>query len=104
LAAENVFRLVYPGMHIFSKSINPDNFVGFFEKPLTEGVRPWISRTYVYGLLTHVEAEVRGVVYVPCRGELALVLRPMTPWSTQGNYLFWVRRPNDTVSRPYHKL
>jgi hypothetical protein len=91
-------------MHTFSKFINPDDFVGFFEKPLTEGVRPWISRTYAHGPLMHVEAEARGVVYVPWRGEWALVLQPMTPWSTQGNYLFWVSRPNDTASRPYHKL
>ena len=51
--------------HTFSKFVNSGELVGFFVKAVTEGARPWISRTYVHGLPTHVEAEVRGVVYVP---------------------------------------
>ncbi len=74
--------------HTFSKFVNSDELVGFFIKAVTEGARPWISRTYAYGLPTHVEAEVRGVVYVSWRGEWGLALWPMTPWSTRGNYFF----------------
>jgi polyprenyldihydroxybenzoate methyltransferase/3-demethylubiquinol 3-O-methyltransferase len=95
LAAEMVFRLVEPGTHTFSKFVNPDELVGFFAKPLTQGARPWISRTYAHGLPTRVEAEVRGIVYVPWRGDWVLAPRSTTLWSTQANYLFWVRRPED---------
>jgi 2-polyprenyl-6-hydroxyphenyl methylase/3-demethylubiquinone-9 3-methyltransferase len=95
LAAEKVFRLVEPGTHTFSKFVNPDELVGFFVKPFTQGARPWISRTYAHGLPTRVEAEVRGIVYVPWRGDWVLAPRSSTPWSTQANYLFWVRRPQD---------
>jgi hypothetical protein len=50
VAAEKLLRLVEPGTHTFSKYINPDELVGFFEKPLAPGARPWISRTYAHGL------------------------------------------------------
>jgi len=95
LAAEKVFRLVEPGTHTFSKFVNPAELVGFFAKPLAPDSRPWISRTYAHGLPTRVEAEVRGIVYLPWRGDWALAPRATTPWSTQSDYLFWVRRPKD---------
>jgi 2-polyprenyl-6-hydroxyphenyl methylase/3-demethylubiquinone-9 3-methyltransferase len=97
VAAEKVFRLVEPGTHTFSKFVDPEELVGFFAKPLTPGAHPWISRTYAHGLPTRVEAEVRGLVYVPWRADWALMPRATTPWSTQANYLFWVRRPKDDV-------
>ncbi|KAI0000829.1 S-adenosyl-L-methionine-dependent methyltransferase [Russula compacta] len=86
MAAEKVFRLVEPGTHTFSKFINPEELIRF---------HPWISRTYAHGLPTRVEAELRGIVYVPWRGDWVLAPRAMTPWSTQANYLFWVRKPRD---------
>jgi 2-polyprenyl-6-hydroxyphenyl methylase/3-demethylubiquinone-9 3-methyltransferase len=95
LAAEKVFRLVEPGTHTYSKFVNPEELVGFFSKPLVPGARPWISRTYAHGLPTRVEAEVRGIVYLPWRGDWVLAPRATTPWSTQANYLFWVRKPKD---------
>ena len=95
VAAEKILRLVEPGTHTFSKYINPDELVDFFEKPLVPGARPWISRTYAHGLPTRTEAEVRGIVYVPWRGDWVLAPRATTPWSSQANYLFWVRRPYD---------
>jgi polyprenyldihydroxybenzoate methyltransferase/3-demethylubiquinol 3-O-methyltransferase len=95
VAAEKLLRLVEPGTHTYSKFINPDELVGFFEKPLVLGARPWISRTYAHGLPTRTEAEVRGIVYVPLRGDWVLAPRATTPWSSQANYLFWVRRPDD---------
>ncbi|KAH9166722.1 ubiquinone biosynthesis O-methyltransferase [Lactarius sanguifluus] len=96
VAAEKLLGLVEPGTHTFSKFINPDELVGFFAKPLVPGARPWISRTYAHGLPTRTEAEVRGIVYVPWRGDWVLAPRATTPWSSQVNYLFWVRRPYDS--------
>lgn len=88
-----MLRLVEPGTHTFSKFVSPGELVDFFTKPLTAGARPWISRTYSQGLPTRLEAEVRGIVYVPWRGDWVLAPRVTTPWSTQVNYLFWVRKP-----------
>lgn len=93
MAAEKVFRLVEPGTHTFSKFVNPEELIDFFTKPLVPGARPWISRTYAHGLPTRIEAEVRGIVYLPWRGDWVLAPRETTPWSTQANYLFWVRKP-----------
>ncbi|KAN0109640.1 ubiquinone biosynthesis O-methyltransferase [Russula decolorans] len=95
VAAEKVLGLVEPGTHTFSKFVSPGELVDFFTKPLTPGARPWISRTYAHGLPTRLEAEVRGIVYVPWRGDWVLAPRATTPWSTQVNYLFWVRKPKD---------
>jgi polyprenyldihydroxybenzoate methyltransferase/3-demethylubiquinol 3-O-methyltransferase len=95
VAAEKVLRLVEPGTHTFSKFVSPGELIDFFTKPLTPGARPWISRTYSHGLPTRLEAEVRGIVYVPWRGDWVLAPRATTPWSTQVNYLFWVRKPMD---------
>ena len=94
VAAEKVLRLVEPGTHTFSKFVNPGELVDFFTKPLTPGARPWISQTYAHGLPTRLEAEVRGIVYVPWRGDWVLAPRATTPWSTQANYLFWARKPH----------
>ena|SRR5258707_13166409 len=69
VAAEKVFRLVEPGTHTFSKFVNPEELIGFFTKPLMPRARPWISRTYAHGLPTRLEAEVRGTMYVPWRGD-----------------------------------
>ncbi|KAF8492978.1 S-adenosyl-L-methionine-dependent methyltransferase [Russula emetica] len=95
VAAEKVLRLVEPGTHTFSKFVSPSELIDFFTKPLTPGARPWISRTYAHGLPTRLEAEVRGIVYVPWRGDWVLAPQATTPWSTQVNYLFWARKPKD---------
>jgi 2-polyprenyl-6-hydroxyphenyl methylase/3-demethylubiquinone-9 3-methyltransferase len=79
LAAENVFCLVEPGTQSFSKFVNPYELIGFFAKTLTQGARPWISRTYAHWLLTDVEAEMRGIVYIPGHGDWVLVPRSTTP-------------------------
>ncbi|KAI0731313.1 S-adenosyl-L-methionine-dependent methyltransferase [Earliella scabrosa] len=104
-AAEQMLRLVTPGTHTFSKYINPDELTGFFLEadsvpatPASSGdpsSRPWISRLYG-GAPTRTEAEIRGMVYLPWKGEWTLVPRG-TPgaslWAEACNYLFWVRRP-----------
>lgn len=119
LAAERILRLVEPGTHTHSKYINPAELVEFFhqysspstlpsssmsstrapssfedESPKKQG-RSWITRTYDYGLPTRTEAEVRGLVYVPWKGEWVLMPRVTTPWATECNYMFWVRRPKE---------
>jgi len=95
VAAEKVLRLVEPGTHTFSKFVSPGELIDFFTKPISPGARPWISRTYAHGLPTRLEAEVRGIVYVPRLGDWVLAPRATTPWSTQANHLFWVRKPMD---------
>jgi len=104
LAAEHVFRLVTPGTHTHGKFIKPSELVEFFAKPFAASRaaesdlrplqrRPWISRLY-HGMPTRQEAEVRGMVYVPWKGEW--VLAPRGAWgSTECNYLFWARKPLD---------
>ena len=103
-AAEQLLRLVTPGTHTWSKYINPDELVGYFlEAPVTADApteqahasRPWISRLYG-GRPTRTEAEVRGMVYLPWKGEWTLVPRGAPGaevWAEACNYLFWVRRP-----------
>jgi 2-polyprenyl-6-hydroxyphenyl methylase/3-demethylubiquinone-9 3-methyltransferase len=77
------------------KFVSPGELIDFFTKSLTPGSRPWISRTYAHGLPTRLEAEVRGIIYVPWRGDWVLAPRATTPWSTQVNYLFWAQKPKD---------
>lgn len=103
LAAEKILRLVEPGTHTHSKFINPLELVDFFHKHTslsppheTESTRQgpsWITRTYDHGMPMRTEAEVRGLVYVPWKGQWVLMPRVATPWTTQCNYVFWVRRP-----------
>lgn len=90
--AEYILRKVTPGTHTFSKYINPFELVDFFAEPFS--TRPWISRTYD-GLPTRKEAEVRGMIYVPWKGEWVLAPRGVDGLTTQCNYLFWVRKPTE---------
>ncbi|KAI0766599.1 S-adenosyl-L-methionine-dependent methyltransferase [Trametes elegans] len=107
-AAEQALRLVTPGTHTYSKYINPDEMTEFFlTTPLPPATsapaqtttapasRPWISRLYG-GSPPRTEAEVRGMVYLPWKGEWVLVPRGApgaSIWAEACNYLFWVRRP-----------
>ncbi|KAJ8586755.1 ubiquinone biosynthesis O-methyltransferase [Rhizopogon salebrosus TDB-379] len=114
VAAEHILREVAVGTHTFSKYIDPSELISFFQNyrpspsspstptnlgDIDSGVppRPWITRTYAHGLPTRLEAEVRGIVYIPWTGEWKLMPRSSTPWgAAQCNYLFWVRRPMDS--------
>jgi polyprenyldihydroxybenzoate methyltransferase / 3-demethylubiquinol 3-O-methyltransferase len=103
LAAEHIFRMVTPGTHTFSKFVKPSELISFFQEyPKLDvsqassalGSRPWITRTYSHGLPTRTEAEIRGIIYVPWRGEWLLAPRELTSWgAVECNYLFWVRKP-----------
>jgi polyprenyldihydroxybenzoate methyltransferase / 3-demethylubiquinol 3-O-methyltransferase len=95
VAAEKVFRLVEPGTQTFSRFVSPGELIDFFTKPLTLGAPSRISRTCAHGLPTRPEAEVRDIVYVPWRGDWVLAPRATTLWSTQLNYLVWVRKLKD---------
>ncbi|KAI0924729.1 hypothetical protein AcV7_007307 [Taiwanofungus camphoratus] len=102
LAAEHVLRLVTPGTHTYSKYINPDEVLGFFEEYQSPSSpdssapgKPWISHLY-NGLPSRTEAETRGMIYLPWKGEWVLVPRSGsggTKWGEACNYIFWVRRP-----------
>ncbi|EJF64127.1 ubiquinone biosynthesis O-methyltransferase [Dichomitus squalens LYAD-421 SS1] len=107
LAAEHIFRLVTPGTHTHSKYINPDELTDFFLRldsdPASQSAvvdppevrRPWISRLYG-SVPARTEAEVRGIIYLPWKGEWMLVPRGAagaSAWAEACNYLFWVRRP-----------
>ncbi|EIW79365.1 ubiquinone biosynthesis O-methyltransferase [Coniophora puteana RWD-64-598 SS2] len=107
LAAEHVLRKVSVGTHTYSKFVNPSELVRFFQKPLPapsslpsselNASTPWISQTHNSGSPTRTEAEVRGLVYVPWKGEWILAPRTWTDWgAAECNYIFWVRRPMDS--------
>jgi polyprenyldihydroxybenzoate methyltransferase/3-demethylubiquinol 3-O-methyltransferase len=103
LAAEHIFRKVTPGTHTFSKFVKPSELVSFFQEYPNRDVcstniappsRPWITRTYDHGLPARTEAEIRGIVYVPWKGEWVLTPRELTAWGAiECNYLFWARKP-----------
>jgi len=109
LVAEHILRKVTPGTHTHSKYINPSELISFFHKyrspsapqfqptsPSEQLGRPWITRTYDHGLPTRMEAEVRGMVYIPWRGQWTLTPRGASGWgATDCNYLFWVRKPHN---------
>ncbi|KAI0315038.1 S-adenosyl-L-methionine-dependent methyltransferase [Amylostereum chailletii] len=91
-AAEKVLRLVEPGTHTHSKYVNPSEMIAFFQKSPRDG-RPWITRLYENGLPTRTEAEVRGIIYLPWKGDWKLMSRAASPWTSDCNYLFWIRKP-----------
>ncbi|KAI0269637.1 hypothetical protein BGY98DRAFT_1013229, partial [Russula aff. rugulosa BPL654] len=78
IAAEKLLRLVEPGTHTYSKFVSPRELIDFFTMLLKPGSRPWIFRTYAHGLPTRLEAEVRGIVYVPWLGDWVLAPRATT--------------------------
>jgi len=99
-AAEHVFRKVTPGTHTFSKFVKPSELVSFFQnhpKPdASPSSPPWISRTYDHGLPARTEAEIRGMIYMPWKGEWVLMPRGLTSWgAAECNYLFWARKPKE---------
>ncbi|KAF8492976.1 S-adenosyl-L-methionine-dependent methyltransferase [Russula emetica] len=102
-------ELVKPGGHLFLSTMarTPLSYllsIVAAEKPLTPGSLPWVSRTYAHGLPTLLETEVRGMVYVPWRGDWVMAPRATSrrpPWSTQANYLFWVRKPKDQCAKAF---
>ncbi|KAI0065541.1 ubiquinone biosynthesis O-methyltransferase [Artomyces pyxidatus] len=92
-AAEKMLGLVEPGTHTYSKFVNPSELISFFQNYHfleTDGdPHPWIRHPEP----TRREAEVRGLVYLPWRGDWMLMPRAARSWVTESNYLFWVRKP-----------
>jgi len=93
-AAENVLGLIEPGTHTYSKYVNPSELVQYFEQDPSGGDRPWITGTYEHGLPTRTEAEVRGILFQPWKGDWQLMPRTTMPLATACNYFFWVRKPS----------
>jgi len=95
--------MITPGTHTYSKYIRPEELVAFFHQyrspsqPLDASGgtgQTWISRLY-NGNPPRTEAETRGMVYLPWKGEWMLVPRGAVGAKLgEGcNYLFWARRP-----------
>lgn len=92
LVAEDALRFVAPGTHTYAKYINPDELEGFFRTytSSTGGVeRPWITGN---GPAPRTQMEVRGMVYLPWKGDWILADRG-SKWAEGCNYVFWVRKP-----------
>lgn len=81
--------------HTYSKYVKPSELVNFFQKPTRSSAVPWISRLY-NGVPSRKEAEVRGIIYVPWRGEWVLAPRNALG-STECNYIFWARKPLNDI-------
>lgn len=108
LAVENILGIVTPGTHTYSKYIKPSELLAFFQEypaprfvsKSGEHEKPWITRLY-NGLPSRKEAEARGLIYVPWDGRWTLTGRSSTSidfdLSTLCNYIFWARKPNNSV-------
>jgi len=82
LMAEQVLRTVTPGTHTYDKFINADEVLRFFREEMH-----WFQ-----GNPGRLEAEVRGIIYLPWAGKW--VLAPRGQWgTTECNYMFWARKP-----------
>ena len=92
LFAEHLLRKVTVGTHTYSKYVNPDELVEYFQNYSSgEGKRPWISKE-AKGYLPRHEAEVRGLIYNPLAAKWLLGPRN-SMLGAQANYIFWVRKP-----------
>ncbi|GLB38960.1 putative O-methyltransferase that catalyzes the 2 O-methylation steps in the ubiquinone biosynthetic pathway [Lyophyllum shimeji] len=105
--AEDILRKVSPGTHTYSKFITPTELISFFQKYRSSdsnAVDPrylehvtlpkaWISPNASPASPPRTEAEVRGLIYHPLRGQW--LLAPRDAWAaTDANYIFWVRKPS----------
>jgi 2-polyprenyl-6-hydroxyphenyl methylase/3-demethylubiquinone-9 3-methyltransferase len=80
--AEKILGSVSPGTHTYDKFINPDELVQFFREDMR-----WFR-----GRPTRLNAEIRGIIYLPWDGKWTLA--PRGQWgTTQCNYIFWARKP-----------
>lgn len=85
--AENVLRLNARGTHTYSKYINPHELDTFFRS------YGWMTGS---GPVSRLQAETRGMVYIPWTGQWILADRG-SQWAEGCNYLFWVRKPASKV-------
>lgn len=80
--AEKVMGLVSPGTHTYDKFVNSTELVAFFRDEVQ-----WFD-----GLPGRLQAEVRGMMYIPWEGRWRLLDRSQIG-ATQCNYIFWARKP-----------
>lgn len=97
--AEDVLRLVTPKTHTYSKYIQPGELVGFVNKEMG-GVSVW-ERNELNTTKGQEVGEVRGIVYVPWRGEWVLWSDVEGTW-TKGmgelcNYMFHAKKRKDAA-------
>lgn len=90
--AENMLRFVAPGTHTYAKYVNPSELEAFFrtyKSPSSRTQEPWITGR---GPVSRLQAETRGLVYLPWKGDWILADRG-SKWAEGCNYVFWVRKP-----------
>ena len=97
--AENTLGLVEPGTHTFSKFVKPSELEDFFREyrspsPTNTNTLPRTWITTVNGRPSRVEAETRGMLFLPWKGGWQLAPR-FSSYAEQANCCFWVRRPVD---------
>lgn len=81
--AEQVLREVPPGTHNYDKFINSEELISFFREEMG-----WFT-----GIPGRLEAEVRGIIYLPWSDEWTLAERNDS-LTSQCNYIFWARKPS----------
>jgi len=81
--AEHVLKKVTLGTHTYDKFVNPEELVSFFRDDMG-----WFKNNY-----GRLEAEVRGLIYIPWEGEWMLAGRNQLG-TAECNYIFWARKPH----------
>ncbi|KAF8517894.1 S-adenosyl-L-methionine-dependent methyltransferase [Hysterangium stoloniferum] len=80
--AEHVLKKVTLGTHTYDKFVNSEELVSFFRDDMA-----WFKHNY-----GRLEAEVRGLIYIPWEGRWMLAGRNQFG-TTECNYMFWARKP-----------
>ncbi|KAF8573330.1 ubiquinone biosynthesis O-methyltransferase [Ramaria rubella] len=81
--AEKVLGTVTPGTHTYDKFVNSEELIAFFRDEMR-----WFDHTP-----GRLEAEVRGIMYLPWEGRWILSNRGQLG-TTGCNYMFWARKPS----------
>jgi polyprenyldihydroxybenzoate methyltransferase/3-demethylubiquinol 3-O-methyltransferase len=80
--AEKVLRAVTPGTHTYDKFVNSSELESFFRDEMR-----WFD-----GKPGRLQAEVRGIIYLPWEGRWKLLDRGQFG-AAECNYMFWARKP-----------
>lgn len=80
--AEKVLGNVAPGTHTYDKFINSSELMAFFREEMR-----WFD-----GTPGRLEAEVRGMMYLPWEGRWKLLGREKFG-AAECNYMFWAKKP-----------
>ncbi|KAG9018376.1 Hexaprenyldihydroxybenzoate methyltransferase, mitochondrial [Tulasnella sp. JGI-2019a] len=95
--AEDVLKLVSQGTHAYDKYVKPSELISLFRNDLG-----WIQPTHAPSSslnVSHTQAEVRGMTYIPWSGTWILTPRGV-PFELDCNYIFWARKPVSAPPQP----